>query len=532
MKKMKGYKNRVKKNLLLLAASFLLISFNLSYALAEDIIPLPVMNTMTEFNKSVNYMELRLSVEAPEDFSKNPEANDIFSTFTSYIDLNVIGLGRRAFFYPDQVIEFILSNYAAGKKIEELEFMIVDEYKKGTFSQKVEGNGFNRQSFLRTHFGGYLVGEIEYHQEPDGIFQTLLEINQSKIYFSSYVNPDSSMNNAYFLGEWNPVPEEVIHQIDQIEVVDANGKKQIIAPREISTANGDIIPFEQLYIGLDNAFNSGVNITVGQFRNPFGIWSDYTSHRNFTSTKSNQLVNGFALKKVEFGALLEKDFKFATENFLNLRLGLVTGRLTRTFPLLRYDLDQDKDLVFNATYTNSLFRLGASSYLGSLSFNKNIALGADFIIPTKYVLFSGEYAYQENNNVSNTFGDAPAASTDHSAHDTTTAAPAANIIDIKKLASHSAYIQFDYHLQDTFAFANSQLLNKITNNLHIYGLYDFWLYMADGKVVNRPAFKVFHGLKYQINPQTRWTIIEYGHMFHEGFDKGFNHFGTQIELTF
>jgi hypothetical protein len=501
-------------------------------ALAEEIVPLPVMNTMTEFNKSVNYMELRLSVDAPEDFSKNPEANDIFTSFFSYIDLNVIGMGRRAFFYPDQVIEFILSNYAAGKKIEELEFMIVDEYKKGTFSQKVDEPSTSRQYFLRTHFGGFIAVELQYHQKgSDGQYVHLLDINQARIYFSSYVNPNEKMNNVYFLGEWDPVPEGIFHHINKVDI-DVNGKKETITPRAISTENGEIIPFEQLYVGLDNVFDSGLNITFGQFRNPFGIWSDYTAHRNTSSTKTNQLVNGFALKKIELGALLEKDFKFATENFLNLRLGLVTGRLTRTFPLLRYDLDQDKDLVFNATYTNSLFRLGASSYLGSLSFNKNIALGADFIIPTKYVLFSGEYAYQENNNVSNTFGDAPAASTDHSAHDTTTAAPAANIIDIKKLASHSAYIQFDYHLQDTFAFANSQLLNKITNNLHIYGLYDFWLYMADGKVVNRPAFKVFHGLKYQINPQTRWTIIEYGHMFHEGFDKGFNHFGTQIELTF
>jgi hypothetical protein len=522
----------LKKLLLILCSISLLSLINLKPAPAEEVVPIPIMNSMTEFNKAVNYMELRLSLDAPEEFSKNPESKDIFSTFTSYMDLNVIGMGRRAFFYPDQVIEFVLSSFAAGKKIEDIEYLIIDEYKKGNFSQKQADSGASRQYFLRTTFGGFMAVEVQYHQfQSTGEWGHLLDINQAKIFFSTYVNPDSRANNVYFLGEWNPVPEGVFHHIDSV-AVDVNGKTETIIPREIPTENGEIIPFEQLHVGIDNVFDSGANLTVGQFRNPFGIWSDYTAHRNTSETKSNQLVNGFALKKIELGVMLEKDIKLFPENFLNLRGALVTGRLTRTFPLLRFDTDLDKDLVFNLTYTNPYFRLGGSAYLGSMAVNKNVAFGADFIIPTKYVLISGEYVYQQNNNVSGTFGDPPTAEHDHSASGTTTPAPGANIIDVKTLASHSAYIQFDYHLQDTFAFLNSPLISKITGNMHLYGLYDFWLYMADNKVVNQPAFKVYHGLKYQINQQTRWTILEYGRNFHEGFAKDFNHFLTQIEITF
>jgi hypothetical protein len=50
--------------------------------------------------------------------------------------------------------------------------------------------------------------------------------------------------------------------------------------------------------------------------------------------------------------------------------------------------------------------------------------------------------------------------------------------------------------------------------------------------VNRAGVKIFHGLKYFINAKARWTILEYGHMFHEGFDKSFTHLSSQLEINF
>jgi len=81
-----------------------------------------------------------------------------------------------------------------------------------------------------------------------------------------------------------------------------------------------------------------MDLTVGQFRLPFGIWSDYTSHRNFSSTKNNYLVNGFALKKIELGILVEKSFASG----VGLKAALVHGRQGRTAPLHREDHDNKK----------------------------------------------------------------------------------------------------------------------------------------------------------------------------------------------
>jgi hypothetical protein len=113
------------------------------------------------------------------------------------------------------------------------------------------------------------------------------------------------------------------------------------------------------------------------------------------------------------------------------------------------------------------------------------------------LLISGEWAMQQNNDVTYT---------------------AVNIAPfVNQLSSHSGYLQFDWAL---------------TNKLHVYGLYDYWQLKADNKIVNKDAFKTFNGLKYYINSKTRWTIFEYGHMFYDGFEKGYNHIATHLEINF
>jgi hypothetical protein len=112
--------------------------------------------------------------------------------------------------------------------------------------------------------------------------------------------------------EYNPIPEEVIHQVDEAIITKGSSKDTLLTP-EIPGEDDEEIPFERLFVNVNNIGGSKINITVGQFRNPFGIWSDYSSHRNFTATKNNTLVNGFALKKIELGIKADVQLTVAME---------------------------------------------------------------------------------------------------------------------------------------------------------------------------------------------------------------------------
>jgi predicted porin len=125
------------------------------------------------------------------------------------------------------------------------------------------------------------------------------------------------------------------------------------------------------------------------------------------------------------------------------------------------------------------------------------AYGIDLGFRLNQLLVSGEYIIQRNKDVKYT-------------------APNITLL-AKELSSNSAYLQFDYAL---------------TEKLHLYGLYDYWKLKADNETVNRAAVKVFHGVKYFINPKTRWTILEHGRMFHTGFDKGNTHLSSHLEVNF
>jgi hypothetical protein len=343
------------------------------------------------------------------------------------------------------------------------------------------------------NIGGFFSGEIEYHEEPDGKFQLKTELNQLKLYFASHLNSKNKSNNVSIFAEYNPVPEEVIHQVDEAVIIKGLIQDTLRQPEIIGTDAGGLIPFERLFVHVKNIGGTKFGLTFGQFRNPFGLWSDYTSHRNFASTKNNSLVNGFALKKIELG--LKLDYKFNTN--WEIEAAIVNGRLGRTAPLYRDDFDDNKDFVTHITYTNSRLTAGASAYLSEFAFDKRTAYGVDFSYRLDKLLLSAEYVMQQNKQLS-------------------VNAPKIGLF-VKELSSNSAYLQFDYELSHAF---------------HLYGLYDYWKMKADGKTVNRAAYKIFHGLKYFINPKVRWTIFEFGFIGHKGFDKGAIHISTQLEINF
>ena len=321
----------------------------------------------------------------------------------------------------------------------------------------------------------------------------MLEVNNLKLFFASHINSKGNSNHVSVFAEYNPIPEEVIHQILQVPV-QKGSYNDTLRELPIMVTYADNVPFERLFVNIKNVGGTKLGLTVGQFRLPFGIWNDYSSHRNFNSTKTNMLVNGYALRKIEVGAKLD----YQINNNWKAEAAIVYGRQGRTAPIFRGDMDMNKDLVTHITYNNNRFTAGASAYLGRFSINYNNSVGIDLSYRFNKLLVSGEVVYQENKNVAEIY-------------------PILAQNGINMLSSTSAYAQFDY---------------EISNKFHLFGLYDTWTMMQDGKIINHTTYRAFHGLKYILNPKVRWTIVEYGHMFFYGFNKGANHYSTQLEVNF
>jgi len=251
------------------------------------------------------------------------------------------------------------------------------------------------------------------------------------------------------------------------------------------------VQFEQLYIEVTNLGGAGVHFRAGEFRLPFGLWSDVTSHRNFSSAKNNSLVNGFALKKIDLGFILEKEFPGG-----RITTVLVHGRQGRTSNLSRADNDNKKDLVVRALVSRPGIQVGVSGYLGELKVDRNIAVGADLVLPFRRVNMAAEFVYQKNSDMKTTYGQA---------------------FQFKKGEALSGYVSFAANL---------------TSRISLYGFYEAWRLSLDGKQIHGLAFKVFHGFRLVMNRNVRWTVAELGRMFHNGFDQGKWHIGSQLELTF
>ena len=401
--------------------------------------------------------------------------------FANYLDYNVIGAGKSVIVDPDRVSNFIVENIKADVNPNLISDLLIAELNSGGLTP---GSSKPQDPAPTVSVGGYVVTEFEYHQEH-GKFVPLFEINQVKIFINSRL-VSAEKNSISVLSEWNPVPEEVIHHIDEI-IVDSD----TVALPEIDEEGR--IPFERLSVTIENVTGSGINFTAGQIRNPFGLWSDYTSHRNFTSTKNNFLVNGFALKKIELGAQIDKQFKSG----FGFKTAIVHGRTGRTSPLFRENEDEKFDWVTRVHYTHNNFTAGISSYFGDLEFNKHTALGADFLLSTKSISLSGEFVYQVNNAPHEVFTDFTS--------------------PVSQFRSVSGYLQFDL---------------LITNKLRAYGMYDVWTFDTNKANTARNAVKIFHGLRYYINKNVRWTLFEFGHVNTLEFDNPDTHTSMQLEVTF
>lgn len=452
----------------------------------EDKGEILAISTISDINRLVSlvsfYAQLEINVESGIVFEEK-----YLLEFSNYLDYNVVGAGKTIFIYPSLIAKSIAEKINSGTPPGEVAHAVILEFQEGKFLVNLN-EAANDADQLRVKVGAYIVGEFEFHQEPDGKYLPLLELNQAKLFFSGIYQANNSRKNAVsFLAEFNPLPEEVIHQVDQA-VIRGDSVNDTIAFIE-PTGEGPI-PFERLQFTLTQIGGSGFSLTMGQLRNPFGMWSDFTSHRNFSSTKNNTLVSGYALKKIELGLQVEyQKGPFAVQ------AALVQGRMGRTAPLFRADNDDRFDLVARFIYSRKGLTLGASAYFAELG-TERMALGIDAQWQIGPALIGTEIVYQKND----AFGELYTLQT-----------------STGSASSIAGYVQADVAL---------------SSRLHLYGLYDLWQFSVDGQVVNRAAFKAFQGLRYYIAKNVRWTIVEYGRMAHEGFDEGFNHLSTQMEVTF
>ena len=178
------------------------------------------ISTMSDVNNLLEEVEFKVMLQT--DLHK-AEVLDLaskkyFIPLTNYIDLNVIGKGKSINLSSDKLSEYIISQINNVSTSEQLGEKILNEFLASGFVDDGRKQTTEKDK-PRVSLGGYFVSEYEYHQEPDGVFHSLLEINQTRIFVAADINPSESKNRISFLGEWNPIPEEVIHQIDELSFV-------------------------------------------------------------------------------------------------------------------------------------------------------------------------------------------------------------------------------------------------------------------------------------------------------------------------
>ena len=436
--------------------------------------------TMSDVNRALGVVDLALILDDTPDWNAA-----YLQPFATHLEYQVLGAGETAQIDVEALVRFSRKWIADGNPAKTIGPALTRAYLEGELAG-VDVD--TEQKAASVTVGGFFVTEFEYHQEPDGKYLRLLEINQMRIFFSADVTPGVPRDRVTFLAEWNPVSEEVIHQIDEA-TFDVDGAPMPLVP-VVPEIEG-LVPFERAYIGIANVVGSGVDLEIGQFRNPFGIWSDYTSHRNFSAAKNNVLVNGFALKKIELGVSAYRKLPAG----FDLRAAVVHGRLGRTSPLDRADRDDTKDMVGRLGWSSGIVQVGTSAYFADGS-TKNVAAGVDWRATLGRVLLSGEAVWQRNDDPSKTYETA---------------------LPIDRLEAQSAYLQ-----------ANVSLTPRIS----VYGFYEVWRMLADDEPVYDPTIKAYQGVRVLVHPHVRWTVLEIGWNDHDDFDKGRLHSSTQLELQF
>lgn len=446
------------------------------------------VSTISDINNLLNTISLYVLLEI--DVSTNVVFRDKYLIpFGNYLDYQVVGAGKTAYLYPGKVASFIAEKINTGTPPENVARLVINAFQEGVFSVDVTDSPDDTEA-TKLKVGAYFVGGYDIYQEPDGEMDLHFELNQSKFYFSGHYNPDKSNQNMVdFLAEFNPVPEEVYHHIDFLRV-SHNGHYDTLRHEADEEEDEFRVPFERLQVSITNVANTKLNATFGQIRNPFGIWSDFSSHRNFTNTKNNLLVNGFALKKIELGMQVDRQF-----GPIHGTLALVAGHKGRTTKLPRESEGKLLDVVLRGTYQHRGLRVGASAYLVDYNI-RGAAVGIDASLEANRFLLGGELVYQRNLDFS---------------RDVETDGVAT------RASSLSGYLQVDY---------------AIRPKLHVFALYDAWAVHLDGKLVRHPVAHVFHGVRYYITQNVRWTPVELGYLYHNSFDEARFRFTSQIEVTF
>ena len=340
--------------------------------------------------------------------------------------------------------------------------------------------------------GGFSTFEYELVKNNNEPVNHIMEINQLRLDFLLELS-EARKNHFGFLAEYNPVPEEAEDQISSWHVVDEMGEETndtLVLPDQSSN---HLIPFERVEFRISQLKGLPINLSFGAIRLPFGIWSEFTTHRNFSSTKNNSLVLGIALRKLDLGFQFDGTLPFQ----LNYKLAVINGNTRDTRGIEREDNNRKKDLAGTLYFIHKGFKFGINTYFLDFT-NEQYALGADCQFSMPLLTLSGEIVYQENNQ--------PNVIYPHS--------------NLKQLTSLAGYLQINVSLF------------RLLEGLRIYGLADLWKLEADGMQQGKWVKKIYAGFRYNIVPSSITWLFEVGLSGDNTKSSQTTHLSTQIELGF
>ncbi len=323
--------------------------------------------------------------------------------------------------------------------------------------------------------GGFLTLEGMWHHNAGEPTRVWWEINRLRLDFSSQLSDHLSV-----LAEFAPVPEEITHQIEELELSDG----RVLPMADTATGVKEeqfTIPFERVEVRLQNLCGRWLNLSLGQLRDPFGHWEDFSARRNATLTKNNTFVLGIALRNLDMGITADGDLT----NWLDYRLGIRKGSNVSTSGLGRKDNNARYDAVGRIGVHTGATALGINGYSVD-SRSEKFALGADWQTSIAVLTLMGEGVLQRNQP--------------------------------EGLRSFAAYVQ-----------ANYNLAHQVTG-LRWFILCDYWRLEADSRL-EQEALSLNSGFKYKIPAGGLTLTLEFGRTYLNSAPDPW-HVTTQMEVEF
>lgn len=302
--------------------------------------------------------------------------------------------------------------------------------------------------------GGFITLESEWHHHAGGPTRVWWEINRLRLDFSSQISDRISL-----LAEFAAVPEEITHQIEELELSDGRELPMVDSATGV-VEEQETIPFERAEVRVQNLAGRWLNLSLGQLHNPFGHWGDFTAHRNATLTKNNVFVMGIALRNLDMGITADGD----VTDWLDYRVGIRKGNNVSTVEPGREDDNHRYDAVARIGVHNGHSALGINAYSAD-SRSERFALGADWETSIEMLTVMGEAVLQRNR--------------------------------VEGLRSLAGYVQANYNLA------------SVVTGLRWYALADYWRLYADSKL-EREALNLNTGVKYKIPAGGMTLILEWG----------------------